>query len=174
MSSPQDPSERFQLSDSFASLGDPVEGNPFAVDDPLHQVWLAATRKAEEEVCRITFSALLNLTPSTAQRWPATFIIARFDAWAQRGASVCGPIARSSITISGSSATPISRLASSCGAASPIFGRLGRRFPGRSPQPTWRAGSFLERCRPPCLPEHQSAPRYHPGLPPDAALPRWH
>ena len=88
MSSPQDPSERFQLSDSFASLGDPVEGNPFAVDDPLHQVWLAATRKAEEEVCRITFSALLNLTPSTAQGWPATLIIARFDAWAQRGASV--------------------------------------------------------------------------------------
>jgi hypothetical protein len=86
MSSQQDPSERLRLPDSFASLGDPVEGDPFPDDHPLHQVWISATRKAEEEVCHITSSALLNLTPGTAQDW--TRIIATFGAWAERGASV--------------------------------------------------------------------------------------
>ena len=60
MSSQHDPAERFRLPDSFASVGDPVEGNPFPVDDPLHEVWIGATRKAEEEVCHLTSSALLN------------------------------------------------------------------------------------------------------------------
>jgi hypothetical protein len=91
MSSLPDPAERFQLPDRFASLGDPVEGNPFPVDHPLHQVWIEATRKAEEEMCHITSTALMNLTPSPAQDWPATLIIAKFDAWAQRSASVVWP-----------------------------------------------------------------------------------
>jgi hypothetical protein len=88
MSSLPDPVERFRLPDSFASVGDPVEGNPFPVDHPLHQVWIAATRKAEDEVCHNTSTALLNLTPGAAEDWTATIIIAKFDAWAQRGASV--------------------------------------------------------------------------------------
>ena len=60
MSSQQDPSERFRLPDSFASVGDPVEGNPFPLDDPLHTVWIEATRKAEEAVCHLTSSALFE------------------------------------------------------------------------------------------------------------------
>jgi hypothetical protein len=89
MSSQHDPSEPFRLPDSLASLGDPVEGNPFPLDSPQHQAWISATRTAEEEVCRITSSVLSNLTASTGQDWPATLIIiARFDAWARRGASI--------------------------------------------------------------------------------------
>ena len=88
MSSLPDPVGRFRLPDSFASVGDPVEGNPFPVDHPLHQVWIEATRKAEDEVCHNTSTALLNLTPAAAEDWPAALIIAKFDAWAQRGASV--------------------------------------------------------------------------------------
>jgi hypothetical protein len=65
MSSRPDPAERFRLPDSFASVGDPIEGNPFPVDHPLHQVWIAAPRKAEEEVCHNTSASLLNLTPGT-------------------------------------------------------------------------------------------------------------
>src|SRR5712692_3998993 len=88
MSSPQDPAERLVLADSFASPGDPVEGNPFPIDDPRHQVWIGATRTAEEEVCHINSRALLNLTPGPAQDWPTTIVIAKFDAWARRGASL--------------------------------------------------------------------------------------
>jgi hypothetical protein len=173
MSSQHDPSERFRLPDSFASVGDPVEGNPFPVDDPLHQVWIGATRKAEEEVCQITSSALSNLTPSTTQDWPATLIIAKFDAWAQRGASVVWSdravqhydqwlvcYANSSLAEVAQSDTFAPPADSVDGSLIDLRNRLGAQVHA------WKAVA-----RRVCA-ERQSALASHPGLPPDAAMSR--
>jgi hypothetical protein len=84
MSSPQDPGERFRLPDSVARGGGPVTGNPFPFDDPLHRVWAERTRKAEETINRLTADGLSTEEPYTAA-WAATLIVAKFDAWAERG-----------------------------------------------------------------------------------------
>jgi hypothetical protein len=85
---PPDPSERFVLTDSHGSAADPVEGNPFPVDDPFHPVWRRATQTAEEEVCHIRSRALSGLASHDASEWPDAYVVATFDAWAKRSASV--------------------------------------------------------------------------------------
>jgi hypothetical protein len=93
LASPPDPadpghaSEPFRLPDTFAYGGDPVAGNPFPSDDPLHRVWAERTRKAEETINRLTADALSTRGPHTAA-WAATLIVAKFDAWAERAVSV--------------------------------------------------------------------------------------
>jgi hypothetical protein len=59
-------SEPFRLPDMFACGGDPVAGNPFLSDDPLHRVWAERTRKAEETINRLTADALSTNGPYTA------------------------------------------------------------------------------------------------------------
>jgi hypothetical protein len=173
MSSQPDPAERFRLPDSFASLGDPVEGNPFRVDDPFHQVWIGATRKAEAAVCHHTSTALLNLTPSPAQDWPATLILARFDAWAERGASIVWSDRAVQhydqwlVAYANAWLADVARPHTSAPLADPVDGslmelrnRLGAQVHA------WKAVA-----RRVCV-EHQSALASHPGLPPDAATSR--
>jgi hypothetical protein len=173
MSSLPDPVERFRLPDSFASVGDPVESNPFPVDHPLHQVWIAATRKAEDEVCHNTSTALLNLTPGAAEDWPATIILAKFDAWAQRGASVVWSdravqhydhwvVAYANawldqVAQSYTSAPPTDQVD---GSLIELRNRLGAQVHA------WKAVA-----RRACA-EHQSALVTHPGLPPHAGTSR--
>jgi len=83
-----DPSERFVLPDSHSSAADPVEVNPFPVDDPLHTVWRRATLTAEEDVCHIRSRALSDLASHDSSTWPGAYVVTTFDAWAKRGASV--------------------------------------------------------------------------------------
>jgi hypothetical protein len=169
MSSQPDPAERFRLPDSFASVGDPVEGNPFPIDHPLHQVWIGATRKAEEEVCHNTATALLNLAPSAARDWPAALILAKFDAWAQRGASVVWSDRAVQhydqwlVAYANSWLDQAAQPYTSAPPADPVDGslmelrnRLGAQVHA------WEAVA-----RRACA-EHQSALTSHPGLPPDA------
>jgi hypothetical protein len=80
-------SEPFRLPDTFACGGDPVGGNPFPSDDPLHRVWAERTRNAEETINRLTADALSTNGPYTAAS-AATLIVAKFDAWAERAVSV--------------------------------------------------------------------------------------
>ena len=80
-----DPSERFVLTDGLGSAADPVEGNPFPVDDPFHTVWHRATQTAEEEVCHIRSRALSGLASHDTSD---AYILDTFDAWAKRSASV--------------------------------------------------------------------------------------
>ena len=93
MASPSDPadpghaSEPFRVPDTVARGGGPVTGNPFPSDDPLHRVWAEGTRKAEETINRLTADGLSTNEPYTAA-WAATLIVAKFDAWAERGVSV--------------------------------------------------------------------------------------
>jgi hypothetical protein len=82
---PPDPSERFVLTDSHGSAADPVEGNPFPVNDPFHTVWRRATQTAEEEVCHIRSRALPGLASHDTSD---AYVVDTFDAWAKRGASV--------------------------------------------------------------------------------------
>ena len=53
----------------------------------MHRVWAERTRKAEETINRLTADALSTNEPYTAA-WAATLIVAKFDAWAERGVSV--------------------------------------------------------------------------------------
>jgi hypothetical protein len=85
---PPEQSEPFYLSDSVASVGDPVGGHPFPIDDALHTVWSEATRTAEEAVRQLMSGTVIDQPSGAAREWPATRIVATFDAWAQRGASV--------------------------------------------------------------------------------------
>ena len=58
--------EGLRLPESLAESGDPVEGNPYPIEHPAHQVWMDATRQAETEVSRINSEASSSLTPATA------------------------------------------------------------------------------------------------------------
>lgn len=88
-----------RLPSGFERTGDPIEGNPFANDDPRNKVWADATRAAEAQVARIrerilrTLSALPVVAPPDfdAEQFgrlsnEATAEI--FDAWAQRYVNV--------------------------------------------------------------------------------------
>ena len=52
--------EPFPFVGTFVSARDPVDGNPFPVSHPLHKDWAAATRKAEDEISRLTPRAPLE------------------------------------------------------------------------------------------------------------------
>ena len=108
-----DPLESFRLPHGYASSGDPIEKNPFPLDDPRHRVWRDATRTAEQEVARINvdFFACLervkreqNAAEEAAgtiaqdsllfAAWArdkachVSMFLAKFDVWATRGTSV--------------------------------------------------------------------------------------
>jgi len=80
--------ERLRLPESLVGSGDPVEGNPYPVEHPAHQVWIDATRQAEMEVIRTNADASSLLTPATADEWMPTLVVAKFDVWARRGVRV--------------------------------------------------------------------------------------
>jgi len=82
------PPERIRLPETFLSAGDPVDGNPFPMEDARHKVWTDATRRAEEETCRINSRSLSSLTPSNAQDWLPMLIVEKFNVWAERGVHV--------------------------------------------------------------------------------------
>jgi len=78
--------ERFRLPGSFAGSDDPVETNPYPVGHPAHQLWLEMTRQAQAEVFGIDAGAHEALSPETADEWMQRLVVAKFDAWARRGA----------------------------------------------------------------------------------------
>ena len=65
-----DPPESFRLPDGFASIGDPIDENPFHPDDLRHPVWRDATRTAELEVAKINlgYDAALRQVRENEQR----------------------------------------------------------------------------------------------------------
>jgi hypothetical protein len=76
---------RLRLPDTLASITDPVGPNPFPVETVQHKVWEEATRKAEEEICRLNAEGLSSLTPETALLdWLPSLVAAKFDVWAKR------------------------------------------------------------------------------------------
>ena len=109
-----DSPESFRLPEGFASVGDPVQGNPFPADDPRHRVWENATRTAELEVAqiyvgfdaarrqlrddekrtareagaRIDLGAHFLVAAANIQDCIVSTVLAKFDAWAKRGVHV--------------------------------------------------------------------------------------
>jgi hypothetical protein len=80
--------DRLGLPKSLAESNDPVDGNPYTAAHPAHRVWLAATRRAEAEICRLNADAHVSLTAETAIEWMPTLVAAKFDVWAERGVKV--------------------------------------------------------------------------------------
>ncbi len=108
-----DPLESFRLPHGYASSGDPIEKNPFPLDDPRHRVWRDATRTAEQEEARINVDffaclervkreqnaaeeaggtiaqdSLLLAAWARDKACHVSMFLAKFDAWATRGTSV--------------------------------------------------------------------------------------
>ena len=80
-----------RLPDGLQSTGDPVEGNPFPENTQQHQVWSEATRRAEEDLCRLNSQALRGTPQCTAgpyASWVIELIVGKFDIWAKRGVHV--------------------------------------------------------------------------------------
>ena len=86
-----DAGDVFGLPEGMLSAGDPVEGNPFPETTRQHQVWSDATRRAEEERCRLN-SRLLRERPAPEAEnhadWMIALIVGKFDIWAKRGVHV--------------------------------------------------------------------------------------
>ena len=80
--------EWLRLPHSLADSGDPIEGNPYPIEHPAHQVWLEATREAEAEICRLNADALASRGLENAHERMLTMIIAKFDVWAKRSIKV--------------------------------------------------------------------------------------
>ena len=80
----------FGLPETFESVGDPSDGNPFPEDHPGHRVWTDVTRRAEEAVCRIRAKATAAPfgTLVDACHWHANLVASQFDVWAERSISV--------------------------------------------------------------------------------------
>lgn len=72
------------------SSNDPIEGNPFPEGDVRHKVWEDATRKAEEELCRLDSDVLKTRTdsPDAAVSWMRSVVVGKFNIWAKRGIHV--------------------------------------------------------------------------------------
>ena len=81
------PPESIRLPETFASAGDPIDVNPFPVEDTRHDAWRVATRAAEEEVCRFMAGALWP-PPDDPLVWFLKLVSAKFNAWAFRGLHV--------------------------------------------------------------------------------------
>ena len=107
-----DPLESFRLPHGYASSGDPIEKNPFPLDEPRHRVWRDATRTAEQEEARINVDffaclervkreqnaaeeaggtiqdSLLLAAWARDKACRVSMVLAKFDAWAKRGTHV--------------------------------------------------------------------------------------
>ena len=77
-----------RIPDGFASSGDPVDENPFALNDPRHTVWRDATIVAEREWARVNALSLTAPIPSSAGRVYVNLLVMRFAVWAKRGVRV--------------------------------------------------------------------------------------
>jgi hypothetical protein len=82
------------LSPSLLSLDDPVDGNPFAPEDPRHQIWTDATRDAEHVLHRFN-SQLLEHAPKIAtlgiaghHAFTLDLVVGKYDIWANRNLAV--------------------------------------------------------------------------------------
>jgi len=99
-------SDRFDLPDGFLSAGDPIEGNPFPMDDPRYKVWQGTTLNAEEELCRLN-SEFLRTKPTGQEgfakwmeqnkwasapedfaAWALALCLGKFNIWAKRAIHV--------------------------------------------------------------------------------------
>lgn len=71
---------------------DPVEGNPFAANDPRYEVWKGATLTAEEELHRLNsqFFEVGSLTEDMVRvdGRSLSLAVAKFDIWSKRGIQV--------------------------------------------------------------------------------------
>ena len=70
---------------------DPVQGNPFPVDDQRHEAWARATRVAQLDLHRLkqrTLEKPRPQSPEEDQHLLIEFIFRRFQIWAKRGLSV--------------------------------------------------------------------------------------
>jgi hypothetical protein len=83
-----DGSDSWRLPDSFSSSGDPCDGNPFPPNNQRHEVWAAATKRAEEKWARESAQLMGNLAPHNAHEWFPTLHATRFSVWAERGVHV--------------------------------------------------------------------------------------
>jgi hypothetical protein len=81
-----DLSEPFKLHESFRSTGDPFPENPFAQDDPRHEVWREATHTAEVEAARLNSEILAwkASTPEDQVDRTLALFLGKFDIWASR------------------------------------------------------------------------------------------
>ncbi len=78
------------LSTGMQSSGDPVERNPFQIDDPRHGVWNDATRAAEEKWCRLGSQSESSplAPPDVLIESVCKRLSDKFDVWAERGVHV--------------------------------------------------------------------------------------
>jgi hypothetical protein len=86
-----------KLADGF-QLPDPVGTNPFRPEDPRHQVWKAASRRAEQEVCVLNAAGIdvacefRSCTEDEARRLVFARVsylaCAKYDIWAKRGIQI--------------------------------------------------------------------------------------
>src|SRR5258706_7199893 len=65
---------------------DPIDANPFPVDDLRHDVWEKATREADEEALRLNSERLA--APDRGIEWIVLLVAGKFDIWAKRGVQV--------------------------------------------------------------------------------------
>ena len=83
-------SAQYRLPTNFTSAVDPVDGNPFAPDDPRHAAWAAATRVAEEQLHRSHAKPVPDLPTNTSESvdffWNRV-VLPALDAWGRRGLS---------------------------------------------------------------------------------------
>jgi len=86
----------FRLPEAFSSSGDPVEGNPFPLENPRHKVWSEATRAAEMEIAAVSAQSMARTSnfsefmkhPLSPYEWLVAPVLVKFDIWAKRGIQV--------------------------------------------------------------------------------------
>jgi hypothetical protein len=75
-----------RIPQSFRQTHDPIEGNPFSKDNPRHEVWEKATKRAEELVCRLNAEHLAapHVTGGDLAAGQIALFSKKFDIWAER------------------------------------------------------------------------------------------
>lgn len=84
--------DSIQLPKAFASSGDPIDGNPFAPENPRHVAWSEATRVAELEACDLAMRKMSLVSsfadfvehPFSPREWLVAPVVEEFDIWAKR------------------------------------------------------------------------------------------
>lgn len=81
-----DLTDPFKLHESFRSTGDPFPENPFAQDDPRHEVWREETHTAETEAARLNSDILAWKASNPEDQVDRTIalFLGKFDIWASR------------------------------------------------------------------------------------------
>ena len=82
-----DTTHQFSMPAGLALAGDPIEANPFPIDDTRHRVWQEATLNAEEELSCLN-SEYLETTPEDFARWTLDMCVGKFNIWAKRSIQV--------------------------------------------------------------------------------------